>query len=444
MDEKAIISMDYQPTRSPLQKYVKGNRREPNEEADNSTVLLIMDLSDDCLEPIFLKLSKGDLANMAESNKRFLEKACYAFARKHAQQPFQSGYDPMDSNSYQQSLNIIKYFGRLIQKLDLYDAHNDCPYNEQITDAIFATCDANITDMIFDRVDQDTLNKISRPFPNLTNLNFYDLSLPQKIAQLNRWFPNVNRLTLRCSGSFDEEFCSLHNLTVADIAMNINDMTLFIRSNPQLTSLSFRVDNSQLVDGQFLNAIADHLPALVQLSIRINNWQASVYQANAHFQHLRTISLTLYGVKRQHNANQTHLGITSSVLQSTKIEGLLFCEACVGFALLCPNATDLDIIVSNEPDTILFLQLADHCQKLNRLQMIFREEFNADGFVLLAVRCANLRSITFVFQLEFINSYERFCQTYSNAKRYRWIHPNWKLKALQTTSDEAVFVEIYK
>lgn len=363
--------------------------------------------------------------------------ACYAFSRNYAHNPFESGYDESDSKTFQCSMNIIKHFGKLIQKLDFYDAHNDCQYNKSITDAIFEKCDSNITDIVFDRVDQDTLNKITKPFPNLTSLNIYDLSLPQKIAQLNRWFPNVTKLILRCSGGgFSEEYCALRRLTDADIAMSVEDMQLFIRSNPQLTNLRLRVDNSQLVDGQLLNFMAQHLPDLEHLTITINNWRPVEYLAEANFRNLRTLSLSLcWDMLNDPNDNPSTIGISSPVLQSTKIKGLYLNDACVEFVSRCRNATDLEFTVDGELDTFLFIRLAQRCPQLNKLQMIFLHngenyEIDADGLIHLLGNCRELTSITLICVLRFIGSFSEFCRAFAVAKTNHMIDPAWNLKQI--------------
>lgn len=437
MEEKSIVPMDYWP----FESVTYGNPMEMDSDSDDEEqmqddTLKIIDLNDDCLEPIFLKLTKEDLASIAESNLRFLEIACYAYARNYAQNPFESGYDSCDSNTFERSMNIIKHFGKLIQKLDLYDAHNDCQYNERITDALFSTCDSNITDIVFDRVDQDTLNKIRRPFPNLTNLNIYDLSLPQKIAQLNRWFPNVTKLILRCTGLFLEEFCSLQRLTDADIAMGVQDMRVFIRSNPQLTSLRLRIDNSQLIDGQLLNFMAQNLQQLQHLTITINNWRPVAYMADANFANLRTLSLSLcWDMINDPNDVPSHLGISSPVLESTKIKGLYFNDACVEFASRCRSVTDLEFTVDDELDTFLFIRLAQRCPKLNNLQIIFLHngddyDIDADGFIHLLAHCPELINIKLICVLRFIQSYNEFCRAFSVAKRNNQIDSAWKLKQI--------------
>lgn len=434
MGERAVVPMDFWPFVFEYESAAMCESESDSEDENQEDVTKIVDLNDDCLEPIFLKLTKQDLANIAESNLRFLQMACYAYARNFAENPFESGYDECDDNYFTHSMNIIKHFGKLIRKLDLYDAHNDCQYNEQITDALFATCDSNITDIVFDRVDQDTLNKISRPFPNLTNLNIYDLSLPQKIAQLNRWFPNVTKLILRCSGRFSSEYCTLHRLTDADIAMNLDDMQTFIRSNPQLTSLRLRCNNSQLVDGQMLNFMAANLQHLEHLTITVNNWRPATYMANANFRNLRTLSLTLcWDMINDPNDVPSNLGITSPHLESTKIKGLYFNNACVEFASRFRNVTDLVFNVDDELDTFLFIRLAERCPKLKRFEMIFLHNGNdydvdADGFIHLLAHCGELSTIILTCVRRFIDDYPHFNRAFEMSKTERLIHSSWKLK----------------
>lgn len=437
MEEKAVVPMDYWPFETvSYENEIHMESESDSEDENQEETLKIVDLNDDCLEPIFLKLPKEDLANIAESNLRFLKMACYAFARNYAQNPFESGYDGCDSSSFERSMNIIKHFGKLIQKLDLYEAHNDCQYNKSITDALFETCDSNITDIVFDHVDQDTLNKIRRPFPNLTNLNIYALSLPQKIAQLNRWFPNVTKLILRCSGLFSAEYCALHRLTDADIAIGVEQMQLFIQSNPQLTCLALRVDNSQLIDGQLFNFMAEHLHELEQLTITINNWKPVAYLADANFQSLRNLSLSLcWDMLNDPNDNPSTIGISSPVLESTKIKGLYFNDACVEFVARCRNITDLEFTVDDEMDTFLFIRLAQRCPKLHKLQMIFLHngenyEIDADGLIHLLANCRELKTITLICVLRFIQSYTEFCRAFAIAKRNNMIDSAWNLKQI--------------
>ncbi|XP_031621820.1 uncharacterized protein LOC116339881 [Contarinia nasturtii] len=442
MEEKAIVPMEYWPFESV--NYGSAISMETDSDSDDENeekivkIVKIVDLNDDCLEPIFLKLTKEDLANIAETNLRFLKMACYAFARNFAQNAFESGYDECDSGHFERSMNIIKHFGKLIRKLDLYDAHNDCQYNQMITDALFATCHANITDIVFDGVDQDTLNKIRRPFPNLINLNIYDLSLPQKIAQLNRWFPNVTKLILRCSGLFSEEYCALRRLRSADIAtMTLEDMQIFIRSNPQLTTLRLRVDNSQLINGQLFNFMAQNLSDLEHLTLTINNWKPVAYQlVDTNFRSLRTLTLSLcWNMINVPNNNPSTIGITSPVLESTKIKGLYFNDACVDFATRCQNVTDMEFTVDDEMDTFLFIRLAQWCPKLNKLQMIFLHndddyDIDADGLVHLLAHCRELTSITLTCALRFIDNYNEFCRAFVIAKRNNLIDQAWNLKQI--------------
>lgn len=399
--------------------------------------LKIIDLIDDCLEPIFLMLTREDLANIAEANIRFLEKASYAFAKNYSQQPFESGYDECDSSTFVQSMNIIKHFGRMITKLDLYDAHNDCDYNERITDALFEKCHSNITDICFDRVDQHTLNKIRQPFPNLTNLNIYGLTLPQKIAQLNRWFPNVTKLILRCTGIFLEEYCRLRRLIEADISLGtLDNMKIFLRSNPQLQSLRLRCNNSQIVDGELFNFMADHLPNLEHLMLTINEWRPIPYLANANFKNLRTLSLTLcWDMMDDPNDNPTNLGITSNRLEQTTIRGLYMNETCVQFVSRCRNVTELEFATYDDIDSILFVQLAANCPMLRKLQIIFipngsNNHLDLDGLIHLIGYSRNLVSITLHCVMRFIRSYHEFFHAFTRAKTSHLIEPAWTIKQI--------------
>lgn len=427
MSEQTMMPMDYD--EFIYNKYTKKSNKK-NQATDEQ--MKIVDLIDDCLEPIFMNLTQEDLGSIAEANLRFLEKACYAYAKKFGETPFESGYDECDSNTFERSMNIIKHFGKFITKLDLYDAHNDCYYNEMITDALFENCHRNVTDICFDRVDEHTLNKICQPFPNLNNLYIYDLSLPQKIAQLNRWFPNVTKLILRCTGPFLEEYCRLRCLIDADINMNIENMKLFLRSNPQLRSLRLRCNNSLLIDGELLNFMANNLPNLENLMITINNWNPISYMANAHFNKLRTLTLSLcWDMNNVPNDNPTSLGITSNVLEQTKIKGLYLNNACIEFAMQCHNATELEFTVDDDIDTFLLIRLARNCRKLKKLQFIFVENGNdydvdADGFVHLLANCPELTHITLNCVFRFIINYTGFCRTFIQAKLMNTIDSSWK------------------
>lgn len=435
MEINQIESMDVELIR-PISITSDNNRGNDDQSKENK--LEIIDLIDDCLEPIFLKLPREDLASIAETNIRFLEKACYAFARNYSLQPFESGYDECDSNSFIQSMNIIKHFGKMITKLDLYDAHNDCDFNERITDALFETCHSNITDICFDRVDQHTLNKICQPFPKLMNLNIYGLTLPQKIAQLNRWFPNVTKLILRCSGIFFEEYCSLRRLIEADISLGtLDNMKIFLRCNPQLQSLRLRCNNSQIADGELFNFMANHLSNLEHLILTINDWRPIQYFANAQFNNLRTLSLMLcWNLMDNPNDNPTNLGISSHQLEQTKIRGLHMNDVCVQFVSRCRNVTDLEFSTYEEIDSILFFRLAEYCPMLQKLQIIFMPEnndndnFNLDGIIHLLGQCKKLISITLICVMRFISSYYEVCRTFARAKGLHLIDSSWKIKQI--------------
>lgn len=412
------------------------NRNDRKKQAKETKVKII-DLIDDCLEPIFLMLTREDLANVAEANRRFIDKACYAFARNYAEKPFESGYDECDTNTYIQSMNVIKHFGEMITKLDLYDSHDDCDYNQNITDALFAKCNSNITDICFDQVDQHTLNKIHHPFPNLINLNIYGLTLPQKIAQLNRWFPNVTKLILRCTGIFLEQYCNLEHLIEADISIGtLENMRIFLRSNPQLQSLRLRCNNSQIVDGELFDFMAANLPNLEHLTLTINEWRPVPYRANAHFNNLRTLSISLLWDMTDDLAdNPADLGITSDALEETKIRGLYMNEACVQFVSRCPNVTEAEFATYDDIDDILFIQLAANCPTLRKLQIVFisdgvDNDLDLDGLIHFIGHSRHLINVTLQCVMRFIRSYEDFCRSFTRAKRDHLIDPSWMVKQI--------------
>lgn len=410
------------------------NKKKQDREAEQ---LNIIDLDDDCIEAIFLKLPREDLANIAESNIRFLEKACYAYGRNYTDTPFESGYDECDLKTFTRLMNIIKHFGTMITKLDLYDAHDDCIYNERITDALFQNCHSNITDICFDRVDQHTLNKIRQPFLNLRNLNIYGLTLPLKIAQLNRWFPNITKLILRCTGMFLEEYCNLKRLIEADISLRtLGNMKIFLRSNPQLINLRLRCNNSQIVDGELFNFMANHLPNLEHLGLTINEWRPVTYLSNAQFNNLRTLSLTLcWDMINDPNDVPTNLGIISNVFEQTTIRGLCMNDGCLQFVSRCRRVTELEFLSYDDIDPIMFIHLANSCPMLKKLQIVFipdgnNDDFQVDGIIHLIGNCNELISVTLHRVMGFIRSYHEFCHAFEQAKRFRLIDSKWTIKQI--------------
>lgn len=435
--QKGKVSLDFVMFQSLSNLAVNNENKKKKENEEEQ--LNIIDLADDCLESIFLKLPREDLANIAESDIRFLEKACYAYGRNYTETPFESGYDECDLKTFTHLMNIINHFGEMITKLDLYDAHDDCIYNERITDALFENCHSNITDICFDRVDQHTLNKICRPFPNLRNLNIYGLTLPQKIAQLSRWFPNITKLILRCTGMFLEEYCNLRRLIEADISLGtLGNMKIFLRSNPQLINLRLRCNNLQIVDGELFNFMADHLPNLEHLMLTINEWRPVTYLSNAQFNNLRTLSLTLCWdmINNPVITNfPSNLGIISKVLEQTIIRGLCMNDACLEFVSRCRHVTELEFVSYDDIDPIMFIHLANNCPKLHKLQIVFipdgnNDDFDVDGIIHLIGNCDELVSVTLHRVMGFIRSYHEFCHAFEQAKTFRLIDSKWTIKQI--------------
>lgn len=423
------------------------NKKKQNRKEEQ---LNIINLADDCLEAIFLKLPRDDLANIAESNNRFLEKACYAYGRNYTETPFESGYDVCDLKTFTHLMNIIKHFGIMITKLDLYEAHDDCIYNERITDALFENCHTNITDICFDAVDQHTLNKIRQPFPNLRILNIYGLILPQKIAQLNRWFPNITKLILRCNGMFLEEYCNLKRLIEADISLGtLDNMKIFLRSNPQLINLRLRCNNFQIVDGELFNFMADHLPKLEHLMLTIKEWRPVTYLSNAQFNKLRTLSLILcWNMISDPNDVPTNLGIISNVFEQTTISGLCMNDACIQFVSRCLRVTELEFLCYDDIDPIMFIHLANSCPMLKKLQIVFipridgnNDDFDVDGIIHLVGNCNELISVTLRHVI--IRSYHEFCHAFEQAKRFQLIDSKWTIKQI-IRSFKIIDLEIFK
>lgn len=218
--------------------------------------------------------------------------------------------------------------------------------------------------------------------------------------------------------------------------MSVEDMQTFIRSNPQLTTLRLRVDNSQLIDGKLFNFMAQNLADLEHLTLTINNWRPVAYNTNTNFRILRTLTLSLcWNMVNVQNSTPSGMGISSPVLESTKIKGLYFNDACVAFATRCSNVTDLEFTVDDEMDTFLFIRVAQWCPKLNKLQMIFLHngddyEIDADGFIHMLAHCHELTTINLFCVLQFIDNYSEFCRTFDIAKRNNTIDQAWNLKQI--------------
>lgn len=259
----------------------------------------------DCLDLIFSEMNFMDLLNMNEVSKEFSTLAADAFRRKFASKtisvvntrdllfgrepPYyvrkflQDVQDPrkctIESGRIQLqnvhlALKTLKYFGNVIEKLDLSLKNCDTRHSTVIFDYVNKYCAESLAELSLNIQKGNILDQLKKPFKKVERLIFNiqpDLKLEHRNAPpMNQTFPSLRALILEKTPVYyvNEYFnCYLPKLEHFSLRYGFKYINeeLFknvIQSNPQIRSIDFEHGNER-----FLEEINLMLPQLEHLAI---------------------------------------------------------------------------------------------------------------------------------------------------------------------------------
>lgn len=275
---------------------------ESSTELEVDAKIKITDLTQTVLERIFGNLSLGDLLSIMDSTKQFKPSADWVFRSKYgkSRMNFCATYTsyckypvwPTENiyiYNFTMCLKILRCFGHAISKLDLsYFKINENKCAE-IDYYVIKYCTA-LTDVMFQHAGEDTLNRMVKPFEKIEKLKFEDSYLGGKLADFNKWFPQMCALELKFYmriGNYkclEKHFPHLEILTF-DKVNNIRWLEIIntLRLNPQLRRLHI----SNYFNMKFLQNASKHLYFLEHLTI--SNWTEKEFEHDGEFVHFKNV-----------------------------------------------------------------------------------------------------------------------------------------------------------
>lgn len=266
----------------------------------------------DCLERIFRYLPLDDLMNVADSNKQLKEVADLVFVLKRwnksflifgfasAPRRFVINHDSISSVDLKIILQMLRCFGHLILKLEIYPNPVDnveklCIYIDHITFYIKQYCAKSLIELnVLKRIPGRILNCIDNPLPNVRSACVQSYDLPK--MSLIELFPKIKRLTYICDKITD--FASIESIIpyldhLEIITRTNEDIELFrtVRLESELQSLSIPF----FAIYQGINEILPHLKVLkVNKLDKLDRFPDIYNSVTFHFKTVKRLEIRHY------------------------------------------------------------------------------------------------------------------------------------------------------
>lgn len=267
-----------------------------NDSNDDNGPLQLDDINNDCLRHIFEYLSMHELIKVAELSKQFVFAAAEAFSRRYRKKQievmvtsepdykcFRFGYLRMNGAV---AMTGLEHFGARMSTLSanfLAYRSIDPAQRHPIDVAILQKCTNSLQTFEINCCIESHFEMIEKPFAKVENLTIAGSTLGVKIAQLNRWFPNL--MNLKLSGvefmqpnlieTRFEHLTALHIVNDADAKIPERTIHQMLHFNRQLKSLRLRCDYGT----EMLLAIMDNLTELETLELWIPTDRFASYTA---------------------------------------------------------------------------------------------------------------------------------------------------------------------
>lgn len=130
------------------------------------------DLNDDCCRLNCKRLNLDDLVILAASDERSNQIACEIFDVNHSKH-----YVDVDNGLSLISLDVLKYFGKMIKKLHVEYTKEGRYFNKDLDDAINKHCHETLEKISFSDSDEFTMFGTRNCFPNVKSVDFNDVKL---------------------------------------------------------------------------------------------------------------------------------------------------------------------------------------------------------------------------------------------------------------------------
>lgn len=326
--------------------------------ADTTKTIIDLDLR--CLQNIAMNLRLKDIINIAEafnitninvlklensSSNENPKKMRFDKFVKNIQKIFvdmNGGEWYIDNeNCVPLTMKLFRHFGCLISNLTVDYGEISDQMSMSIDDAILNNCCESLNRLALSDVNENTLSKIRRPFPNVRALHIYSGYLGKRLSKLYRWFPKLLELDFE-QVFFERPDCIEHHfphLTVLGISNgNVADLPCITDSNvkvalqlnPQVKRLELRDDVGGRDDfgiclsQKCLFFVQRKLPNLRHLNLSISHldYESTYHHGLLNFEYLETLTLS---VKKW--SYLTNIQISSNRLEKLTLESEESCQS---------------------------------------------------------------------------------------------------------------------
>lgn len=265
----------------------------------------IIDLNIDCLEQIFKFVDVIDLLNISDLCEEAMIAATMVYSMYYSNRLLKiSGMN--SSSSMQQSKTTISVcssdlcttflntFGFYVKKMELSYLMDLYSYDDWTTvkDLIYEKCAKNLIELNLVNCEEDIFDGISEPLINIKKLRI-SCSRLGKCIELDKWFPNLERLELIHNGGCVQIFSSFPFLSylamnmMENACLNEDDLETMLKSAPKLQMLSLNGG----IDIGLLKFINDNLANLKHLRLHEFHLKDD-YNEPIYFKGIETIHIT--------------------------------------------------------------------------------------------------------------------------------------------------------
>lgn len=294
--EKKIKTEDNEPT--------PGNAPKPA-----ASKMKLDEINDDCFEEIFKYLDFIDLLNLAATNQRINQVASINFSRKYSTEAvcisptgiYITSPDVADQPDIwlpaDETAKFVRHLGHVVGRLTINSLDEDDEDDLEVASLIFQHCGDSITEIVMRGLPDTITRLIQKPFGNVENIYLNRCILGSHFLQLNKWFPNMERLMIYNCGianaeCLEETFRKLSHLTweygTSQNALLNDAFRALTRSNPQIESL--RLDCSW--DIPFLRHLDRYLKRLRKLELTLG-YQDKEIRRKVYFHNVGRLVLHL-------------------------------------------------------------------------------------------------------------------------------------------------------
>jgi len=290
------------------------------------------DLNMDCLLKIVRMLSLADLTRVAGVCRKFQDVAAEAFKYEWKNKTIRLGSKGRDSKL--ESTAILRNFGSQLQKVQIVF---DKDGNDTFFQLVMNKCSSELEHVDFSSTYfNDDVKSV------LSNKN---------IQRFNEKFANLK--TLRFGNSTDviteaecieQHFPALEELSLSGYPFVNQNISQFVKVNPQIKSLSSYHCNEVHDAADIIEIIDQHVPQLEQLGLWIHG-EADVIEYQPRFlKTLRRLKIQQYG----NTANLQYLSISNERVEEMELEPSVCDEIVIDFICQYKELTKLAIRPIND------------------------------------------------------------------------------------------------